>query len=372
MLIFAQLYLMGRLILLFLLCAIQIICEAQQYSTKNLQSNWLKYTGGNYEPINESENLNTIHFSIAHNDFLHGNIAVVSSVDFIVFVNNTVGASIPKRTLLLSIDSLAQKHGDHFLITINSRYKLNRENISTTVTVASNSAKAEELVYRKNDGFQDFCISGCIILVLILGGLFRSNPRLMLDYLNFVKIVSLREREENLLSNRITSSINILFYLTISLWAGFFLLIIIQKDLAVNTLYTFFRFTTLGEAFVKWFLLSLIIASSFFIKLFIIYIFSSWFNLRRSIQLHFFNLIRTVLLILVLVGIILLGVYIFHLSILYYTHSLFVISVTIIWVWIFSAYLKLMANTHFHFFHLFSYLCATEIIPFIILIKIIS
>jgi hypothetical protein len=363
---------MSKFIFLLLLCLAQIICEAQEYSAKNLQSNWLKYTNGNFEPFSQKENLKTVHLSIAQKDFLHETLAIVSPNDFNIFINNTIASSVPRRTLLLSIDSLGKKYGDQFLITIHSRNQLDHKNISISVAVPSTHHKLKELFYRTNDGFQDFCISCCIILVLILGALFRSNPRLMLDYLNFMKIVSLREREENLLSNRVTSSSNILYYLTSSLLTGFLLLIIIQKGLSVTFLTSFFKFTSLGEAYAKWLLLSLIIAASLFCKLFIIYVFSSWFNLRKSIQLHFFNLIRTVLLIQLLFGIIFLGVYTFHMPILNYAQALLVISIISISTWIFSTYLKLLTNTHFHFFHLFSYLCATEIIPFIFLIKIIS
>jgi len=53
----------------------------------------------------------------------------------------------------------------------------------------------------------------------------------------------------------------------------------------------------------------------------------------------------------------------------YFFHLLTILSI-VFTVGAVATYFKLIARMPFHFFHLFSYLCASEIIPLMVLIKV--
>ena len=67
-----------------------------------------------------------------------------------------------------------------------------------------------------------------LILISVLIVVDQLNPKLSSDYFSIIKMFFMREGEDSQIHSRITSSINILFYVYCSLMIGYYLMIIFR------------------------------------------------------------------------------------------------------------------------------------------------
>ncbi len=360
----------------FLLCFLFLnyFCSAQKqlFSSDNISSNWKIYKNREYQPYIATEGAKAIHFEMKKSRLKKEFLEIHSLHNFNLFINGCLTLKSTKEFLRLNLDSLRLKYSQNLSFTIYSPTPLNDKTISIIVFKPLIGKAESELGKRTNDGFLDFAILAFMILLMVFGILFRANPKLMFDYLNVAKIFSLRQREENLLSNRVASSTNILYYIFTSFLIAALLMVVIQQGNTSINAAQYFKFDSALKGFLNWMLLGLLITGLLFCKLIIIYSFSMLFKLRGTLQLHFFNFVRVLILISIIISIILLALFVGYQSLTLYKYVLFFIANLIFICWIIATYLKLLTNTSFRFFHLFSYLCATEIIPIIVLLKIIS
>jgi hypothetical protein len=219
--------------------------------------------------------------------------------------------------------------------------------------------------------FKDFVILASFMLITFMIVLFRVNPRLTLDYLNVVKLFSFQERDEAIVAGRIGSSVNLFFFALVSFLLSLLLMIIFYVAPDRIRLAGDFVFQSTPRAFFIWLLLSTIIFLLLISKLVLIASFSLLFNLKSTVRFQFFNFIRLLFVTAIVMGVMAVIYFIFHSQnpALFYNllilGSFFVITGTVF------LFLKLLARTAFPVFHLFSYLCATEIIPLMILGKVI-
>src|SRR6185295_16959905 len=143
--------------------------------------------------------------------------------------------------------------------------------------------------------FRDYAILACAILFIFLLVLFKTNPQLTLDYFSFAKIFSVKERNENLLVTRITSSVNLLFYLFCALLTGFLLSAVFYFAGSFFRVAKGMEIVSVASSFWIWAKLSGFILMLLASKLIIVLLFSSLFNLRETISFQLFNFLRFVL-----------------------------------------------------------------------------
>ncbi|HEV8512709.1 MAG TPA: DUF4271 domain-containing protein, partial [Cyclobacteriaceae bacterium] len=93
------------------------------------------------------------------------------------------------------------------------------------------------------------------------------------------------------------------------------------------------------------------------------------FGWRDITGVQFFNFIRVLMLSLALIAIVSLFCFSFGINANYFT--LMKAGCMLLLMGAGLLYFKLQARTTFHSFHLFSYLCATEIFPLMILVKVL-
>jgi hypothetical protein len=132
-----------------------------------------------------------------------------------------------------------------------------------------------------------------------------------------------------------------------------------------------FKSTTFGGALLQWLKLSVIILMLLFAKIVMVFLLSNLFGMKGIAGIHFFNWIRLLLVISGSLSVIIFiyfisrgensQVYVFFLSVI----------VTFLVGWIVIVFLKLNNRTEHSVFHLFSYICATEVIPLLITIKVL-
>jgi hypothetical protein len=121
----------------------------------------------------------------------------------------------------------------------------------------------------------------------------------------------------------------------------------------------------------QWIRLSVIILGVFFVKILLIFSLTRLFGLKGLARIHFFNWVRLLLIVFGASSIILFIYFILRGQ----SPDFFIVFLTLVVgtlvSWIFIVFLKLNGKTEHSMFHLFSYICATEIIPLLITIKVL-
>jgi hypothetical protein len=271
----------------------------------------------------------------------------------------------------LRVDSLRGLYSSPLLVAVFQKSGIG--SLSTTLLSPVNATPDfdQNLVPRKGNFFLDFALMAALMMSVYLTILMGTNPRLTFDYLNAFKLFSVQEREENLLASRVTSRVNLLFYLFCSLFCSLTLLMVFHLANDLVPLAHHFPIRTTGEGFLQWLKLSVVIASLLILKMVIVFIFSELFHVKDAAAIQYFHFIRALILAAGLITFVSLVNFIFkgpagglHFILLRIGAGVLVLSAGMM-------YLKLMGLTRYHFFHLFSYLCASEIIPLVILLKVL-
>lgn len=343
--------------------AISGYCQSQ--ATYDLQAEWtvqeneaiVKYTG---------QRNNAVYFTLDKKS-LGSKLLIFDRTEYSVFINGKLIAR-KRDSLQLQVDSLWAQYRGSLFISVYQKQPI--YSLKTLLLLPINKSDSDNPV-REGNFFKDFVILSSLILMALMVILLRVNPRLTFDYLNIVKLFSFQERDEAIVAGRIGSSINLFFFALISFLLSLLLIIIfyVAPD-RIRMAAEFVPHSTL-HAFLSWVILSCIIFLVLIAKLVLIASFSLLFNLKSTVRFQFFNFIRLLFVTSLAIGLIAVIYFIFHSQnpTLFYNlllvGSLFVVAGTIF------LFLKLLARTAFPVFHLFSYLCATEIIPLMILGKVI-
>jgi hypothetical protein len=248
---------------------------------------------------------------------------------------------------------------------------INTEGLFTAVVARQTNPSFGETLIPNRSAFRDFAIIGIMVLLVMIITIIKLNPKLASDYFSISKIFSMREAEDGPSKSRITNSINILFYAYSSLMLGYFLMIVYHFLPHEYPTALYFQPTTFGDAILEWGELSLIVLALFFAKIVMVYGLSYIFGMKEVGSVHFFNWVR------LLVGVFgVLTVIVFFYFIMrgaragFYDFLLHAIA----WVfvgWMVLIILKLQRQLQHSMFHLFSYICATELIPFLITVKVL-
>ena len=347
-------------------------CQEQFVVKKDVQPDWLVFTEGSYASFNDrGESIHTIYFWLRPNGYKGDYLILKSSGTFSVLLNERLILD-QRKASAISIDSLSKIYRNtSFFFTIYQQEGISRESLVTHICAKALLEKddAEEMVsLRKETYFRDFAITAALILLTFLISVFRLNPRLSSDYFSAPKIFSLRDNEEDQFYYRLTSA-NILFYVFTSMVIAFYLVILgqfVDVELSAIKLNGY-----LGNLLL-WLKISLIIFVFLFIKMFIVYMIASLFGVRDIAGFHFFNFIRLLLVFMCVLTIVLTAYFVLHGQQKSFYGFLYGLVSWILGGWVILLFLKLTNRVTYSVFHLFSYICATEIIPFLIIVKILN
>jgi hypothetical protein len=175
-----------------------------------------------------------------------------------------------------------------------------------------------------------------------------------------------QERDESLGAGRVTSSINLVIYLFSGLWLSFLLLVVFRFTGSDWIVANHFSFHSVGGGLLRWLELAFLVSAALLLKMLVILMMVQLFKFREAFGLQVLNFFRLVVFVAV----------VFSLTILVYFMSdvsnprFFNLLISLLgWIlsgWFLLVFFKLMAKSPFSAFHLFSYLCATEIFPLVI------
>ena len=337
---------------------------------QDLKPQWLQYSNDRYEPVGKlSPDLHTIYFPLRATAFKGQYLSVSSREKSDLFVNGKLLLSGTEH--FLSLDSLSTLYSEDLFIAVHCEGSMGdlATRIVSPFPFFSEGPSGD--MTRPPTFFRDYSIIASSVLLLFFLFLFRTNPQLTFDYFSFAKIFSVQERNENLLASRITSSENLLFYGFCAMLTGFLLSAVLYFAGFYFHLTKFYGIASLGGAFGAWLKLSLFVLALLAAKLIIVLTFSSLFSFRETVSFQFFNFLRFVLFTAVVMAILSLSYFIFKGEQATFYQRLIILALVLLSLGSVMVLIKLLARAPFSFFHLFSYLCGSEIIPLMILIKVL-
>jgi hypothetical protein len=346
------------------------VYSQEKFSIKaDLSTQWQVFENNNYTPVTKNSDIGkSIHFSINSNQHPTDRLLCKSARPFYLFVNGKLFQQL-QGTATLSIDSIAANTQ-----TSNLTFTIYQDNINVkelkTFIIREHSHNVEALT-KPATYFRDFVVLAGLLVIMFFVIIIRLHPKLAADYFSISRIISLREVEDNQPQARLAISSNVLFYIFSSLLTGLCLLITFQHLPDDHILPLDFRGTSFAAVFLEWMRLSAIILLILFGKILIIFSLSTLFGLKSIAGIHFFNWIR---LLLIICGSLSVMLFIYFIS-RGTNDEVYVVFLTLIVValvaWTVIVFLKLNNRTEHSMFHLFSYICATEVIPLLITIKVL-
>jgi hypothetical protein len=335
---------------------------------RDLQQDWLQYTGSSYEKV-DTEPTHAIYFNVNSANYRGDFLILQAEEEFSLFVNGAL-VSDRKNSICLPIDSIRSITNGDLFFCVYSDTKINPKNFKSSISSQSSihSSGEDLLAQSPKMSFRDFVIAAALTLLIFLIVIIRLNTRLSADYFSVVKMFSLRESDEDQFYYRVTS-IHILFYVFTSMLLALFFVVVSQflNSEGVHTP-TLGSFLFYGLQWIKASTAVLLILTA---KVMLTNIIASLFGVPELAGFHFFNFIRLVLIVGGLLTL-LIGVYfIVHGQNVAFYNFLYSMLGWILVTWVILFFLKLTNRMHYGPFHLFSYICATEIIPVVLLIKVL-
>ncbi|RAW03336.1 DUF4271 domain-containing protein [Pseudochryseolinea flava] len=333
---------------------------------KDLATEWLSFEDGAYHKFEGP--LETVYVDLDANRYV-GNVLLISHPAGVnLFINGKFAGN--GKEMQLSIDSLAKRYTAAMQLSVRPEQSGGK----LTTHVLASSTPVDDgltLMKHKDASFRDFSVVAALIIILLLIVIIRLNPKLASDYFSIQKIFSLTEGEDSQTYSRITNSTNILFYLFCSLMLGYFLMVVFQFVDDRYTLAYAFVAESFGMAIWLWIKLSVTIMLLFFAKIILVYSLAYLFGMQTVGGVHFFNWIRLILVIF--------GATVILMSFYFmgrgdnetFFNVLFQFFGWALAGWMIIILFKLRGRTDHSVFHLFSYICATELIPFLFIIKIL-
>lgn len=363
---------MQRLALVVLFFLLRIMANGQDGHVikKDLTQDMLIYSSGEFAKMDESKkSYSTVYLQADHKQFKGDYLSVVAERPFSLFINNQLLIDNVKM-ITVPIDSLAGiSSSPSLLFAIHQDQAIDLSKLTAYImskTIVTGRAENENIQsVRKGTSFRDFVVTAVLVMVIFLVSIVRLNPRLSSDYFSIGRIFSLRDYENEQVY-RLTSG-SILFYVFVSLMLGFYFVVIHHFIIASQSMESSY-----ANTISLWFKTGGIILLMLFLKMGITYLVASLFGVTDVAGFHFFNFVRLVLIFMGLFTIVLTLYYILRGQAEGFYNFLYQTTLWVLGGWVVLLFLKLANRVRYTVFHIFSYICATEIIPFLLLVKVLN
>lgn len=334
---------------------------------RDLSNEWLVVDDG--KMTNSSSQIReTIHFTFDLQQYQGKHLRLSSPNKYYVFVNGKLTRS-HVGALSLSVDSLKWLYPSDVVFAVHQD-EFNPKTFTSQIVYWRKSA-ATTTVVNPSSYFRDFVVAAGLLLLIMFVALLRTNSKLLSSYFSVPRLLSLRESDDNPAQSRVAISSNIGFYFFASLLLSYFFLIVFTMLTSRYQIAAAFNHGSFSGAVGQWLSLSFILLLVFVAKMSITFSLASLFGIRSLSASHFFNWMRLVLLVSSILSVVAFAFFVNR----KYEFNLYVTLVTIIAVllvaWVVLAFFKLANRSQHTLFHLFSYICATEVIPLIIVIKVL-
>lgn len=351
-----------------------LIASAQEgfFLKKDLQSDWRVFINNSYQPISENDQPRVIYFFLPVELYKGDNLLIESPDEFAVFINGRMmHENISMLTLPVDSINTVLKEPSIFF-SVYCRSGIRQKSLKTLIVSKLPAYSETETgpVPRARETFKNFTVTALLTLVILFAFLLRFNPKQTSDSFSVLKLFSLRESDDSQAFSRIANSANLLVFVFASL-ATAFVIILLHRGLSQVQTVFFTQPGSFAGEILHWLQLSAVILGLLLVKAILVSFFAILFDIRDQSGYQFQNFIRFILTLASLLAVA--GTFYF---IVYgeggaFRFFLYKALKWMIMLWPLLAVLKLLRRVHFSMFHLFSYICATEIIPFLIVIKIL-
>ncbi len=361
---------MSRVVFLgcFLMILHSSVAQENFLEIKDLRSEWLVYANNTYKPYADREvNSPVIVYFVLDAEVYKGyRLLLESDQAFSVFLE---GVLVQEQVMKLnaSVDSLARLFNkNHLFIGVHQPGGLNTMSLKTSIGTELPSLGISEAgpLDRNENTFQNLTVVALLILFVFFSVMLRLNPRLTAHCFSAIKLFPVREGDESQPLNRIGNWGNILFYVFASLLTSFLLLLLRHDQLLGPSKNSDFH-----VVFLRWAELGILVLTIFFVKALVLKMFSVIFNFREQMGFQFLNFIRMVSLsmILLMVSVLIYGTLVPDGGLVIF----YAVFPWILFGWLILVFIKLLNRVHVSVFHLFSYICLTELLPILFVVKVL-
>jgi hypothetical protein len=354
---------------LLLLSCYNGICQEKFAVVKDLRSDWTVFRNDHYEHLaNESvSGIESVHFVINAGAHAGSELLFKSPRHYYLFINGALAVD-HVHELRLNVDSLLSKFGRTLNLSVYQE-DLDTEQLQTLLV--RKELGSEDLFSKPRAHVRDFTsLSGLLVIILFVT-IIRVNPKLAMDYFSFNRVLSIREAEDNQTHSRFAISSNVWFYIFCSLLVALYLMVVFTHLpegylLAMNA-----DSLAFGAVVWEWLRLSSLVLLLLMSKGLIIFLLSNLFGMTGIAGVHFFNYIRFIL---ILVSTLMVLLFVYYVSrgtnpFVYLTFQYVLLFG--LGAWVLVLFFKLNNRIEHSMFHLFSYICATELIPLLITMKVL-
>lgn len=369
-------YRRARILFFAVLTATVIHADAQDRQLivrKDFQAEWKVYNEGEYVPFSTYKGgVKTIYFPVEVYSFKGDYLSIKSNRNFSLFINGQILKS-HQQHIRIPVDTLRKYFfGETLQIAVHQN-RINEASLTTTIDTETKAVTiaGEGVISKPDSFFRDFVIVAVLILLIIAAIMVRLNPKLTVDFFSVNRIFSTRETLDGQTESRLTGSTNVLFYGYVSLIIGWYMMIIFYHAPLQYSVASYFQPASFPGAIVHWVKLSLTIFGFFFAKILIVYLWSRLFAFKEVAGMQFFNWIRLLLNVFGVLGTILFVYFVSRGASPVVHSTLYFLVICALLAWVIIIFFKLFRRTEYSMFHIFSYICATEIIPVLVTIKVL-
>ncbi len=281
-------------------------------------------------------------------------------------------------TALYPLDSLRSLYGDSCVVSI-FHPALRPDNVEIGVigrypySYTDTEKELDEylsILERPRQSFTNFFIIGVLALMAMLAVLRNLYPRVFVSYYDLSRAVAIRVRDEANFTMKLSGRGHLPFIVFHSFLFGFLLMVLLQQVGKVGAAFSFLEASTFGGYLYAWLLLSGIVFFFQLLNYWLLHIVARIFNIPEFANIHFFDFLR--LSQIFYTGLFILVTFLFF-GAEAYVETGVVILLRIVAVFVLLRVLliffKLLHLSSFRKTYLFSYLCTTEILPLLIVLK---
>jgi hypothetical protein len=366
---------MKRILLLLILMLVHIPAVwSQSYIVQqDLQPQWLVAGSGQYTAYETADDkcVKAIYLLLGRDQYVGTVVFVQNNQPVSIFINGQLYAD-QVLTSRITIDSLpASGTGSRYLLAIYAPEIINPKHLKTSIItpVSSLSTEIRGPVSRFNDPVHSGLVVGLLLLAMLFVLLLRLNVKQFSYYLSPAGVFSQRDTDDTQALFRIAGSANLLFYVFAAMLSGFVLVLCLKDLTGQFAIASRVASGTWIQVMLSWFKLSVIIFLFLLVKGLFTYIIAGLFGMPQHTGFQFLDFVRIVILIMLVLGILQSVTYLYtghQGSVEFYQAIGWVLG-----LWIAVLFIKMVRRTSVPVFHLFLYICATEIIPFLFVVKVL-
>jgi len=342
---------------------------------EDLESRWLVNQDDKLVPFTDEDNPSLIYFQLASEDCTGCQLLIKNERKSTLYVDRKPVDILSPGFHFYSHDSIVATSGsDRLLLTV---FNTNGGALSTYLVrdqIALERFRTSAEIFatplKRNNEFGEFFLIAALTILIVFTVMKNLYPRMPIDFFSLSRTLSARSLDEVIFKLRFTEKYNLWLLALHGLIFSFLLLVFghLTDGLFIEYLNVP---ASLTSALVKWIFISvffMFLTTSLSILLSIMNgVFD--FDFRA---VHFYNHLRYSAIV---GGILLLVAFISYQglkieSASYYS-SLVYIFLGLLLLRLFFIFQKLMTSRSNTILHLFSYLCATELIPFVIAVKVL-